>query len=349
MANQKINILESLRGFAAVYVVAHHIWLVQSQKSKIGFVFSQGQAAVMLFFVISGFVIFLSSYKLQELGRFSFRGYFVKRFRRIYPVFIAALILAYLAACIVSKTWMPFDGLSFAGNFLNLQDLKRIPGNFVIPYYRNTPLWSLSYEWWFYMMFFPIFKFVRTDLQKHVALGISLVGFFTFLIYPNKISTTLEYFIIWWTGVELARSWVKHGTVINEVMRFVFGALGLMLLLLAIQLIVYRQDHKLDWSDHPGIQFMHFLYSFLIIAFGLLWKKWKFWGYDYLLKPFLIFAPISYSIYVFHAPLIYKNNVFSVQSVIVQDILGFASVVLLGYLLEVVLQKRINSLTKKFT
>jgi len=346
MKKGKFEILESLRGFAAVYVVLHHISLFQMpKKSAVSYLFSLGQAAVMLFFVISGFVIYYACYSISK-ENFSFRNYFIKRFRRIYPVFLAALAISYITESLSKGTWLPADLTNLFGNLINMQDAKRIPGMWFDPYYRNTPLWSLSYEWWFYLLFFPIFKWIKAENQKNVVLAISIIGFITFYFFPNKVSINMEYFIIWWSGVEVARSWIKFGKITNGTIRFLFYSYGTMLLLLVVQLKLYKG--KIDMSDHPGIELLHFIYSAIILIVGFLWNKYKFIGYKYLLRPFLIFAPISYGIYVFHAPLVYKHNIFNVNNLVLQDICGFAATIIVSYLFEVVLQKRINNFSKKF-
>src|SRR5438477_8597718 len=208
MRRNKLEILEALRGLAALYVVFHHMTL--NQTSWWAYPLQEGQGAVILFFVLSGFVIYYSSQKITA-KKISFSDYFIKRFRRIYPLFIASMIVAYIARCFIMHTLLPLDDGNLAGNLINLQDIKRIPNNWFQPYYGNNPLWSLSYEWWFYILFFPIFKYIKEKLQVIVALGISVFGFITFILYNNKISITLEYFFIWWSGVEIARAWLAEG------------------------------------------------------------------------------------------------------------------------------------------
>jgi peptidoglycan/LPS O-acetylase OafA/YrhL len=56
----------------------------------LSFLFRFGQEAVMLFFLLSGFVIYYSF----SLGKDkSFQGYFQRRWLRIYPIFIFALLI----------------------------------------------------------------------------------------------------------------------------------------------------------------------------------------------------------------------------------------------------------------
>lgn len=106
----------------------------------------QGQVAVMLFFIVSGFVI---KYSTVQKAHLTFKEYFLKRFLRIYPVFILSLLISYVTASINANRWFPFQTDHFLLNLLNFQDLDRHPGYWYKGYFENTPLWSISYEWWF--------------------------------------------------------------------------------------------------------------------------------------------------------------------------------------------------------
>jgi len=344
MKKNKLEILEALRGLAALYVVFHHMTL--DQKKIWAYPFIEGQAAVILFFVLSGFVIYYSSEKAKQNRQLKFKDYFIKRFRRIYPIFLVSLIVAYCATSISNKTLMPFDGHNLTGNLFNLQDIKRIPGMWFKPYYGNNPLWSLSYEWWFYLLFFPVFKYAAANVQKYYALGISVVGFITFLLYNNKISITLEYFFIWWSGVELCRAWLAKGTIDFKSYLNIFAGYTVMIILCGLQ--VFFHKGRLNVDNHPVIELRHYGYGIIIITIGILWRMKNFIGYKYILRPFLIFSSMSYGIYVFHATLTYRNdNLFGFSNVGLNYLFGFISTLILAYIFEVPVQNWINKITDK--
>lgn len=136
-----------LRGFAAAYVFAGHLLLARLPQGFGGarFLLSFGQEAVMVFFLLSGFVIFHSTHQHRDK---SFAGYFYRRWKRIYPIFLLALGLAWLVAWVSSGVKPAVSGRELAGNLLMLQDFGFAkPGVWVTPFLGNLPLWSLSYEW----------------------------------------------------------------------------------------------------------------------------------------------------------------------------------------------------------
>ncbi|MBI5692936.1 MAG: acyltransferase [Verrucomicrobia bacterium] len=338
--NNKIVKLEALRGFAAVYVLFHHFRV--GEGTATAYFTMQGQVAVILFFILSGFVIFYSCVKTAKL---SFRAYFIKRFRRIYGVFLAALLVSYLAACIDARRWMPLNLGSLVLNLTNLQDLDRHPGCWFEGYYGNTPLWSISYEWWFYMLFYPLYRYVPEDRQRAVAVGISLFGLFSYEVFPNQVSIILEYFLCWWTGVEIAKVWLKGEPLGLYRLRHIQYCLLAMIALLSVRVLVK------GWSsvgEHPVIELRHYVYCYLLLVCGLIWRRmgWRF--FNRTLLPFAAIAPISYAIYVLHYPVVVKYTFSALKNPAFNLALLLFVLCLLAYIVEVQGQKVINRWTDRF-
>ena len=107
--NNKLNLLQVIRGLAAVLVVFHHV----SSSSEVYFNavwfddFFNSSRALDIFFVLSGFIItYIHFSDLQK--KTNVKAFFIKRFNRIYPVFwIVSLV--YLAFYIAVKTYSVHD------------------------------------------------------------------------------------------------------------------------------------------------------------------------------------------------------------------------------------------------
>lgn len=88
----KVMSIHYLRGLAALAVVAFHLRPaldnIYAQKNLGQMLFSNGNAGVDLFFIISGFIITLSTAKENASPKSEF---LIKRFFRIYPVLILCL------------------------------------------------------------------------------------------------------------------------------------------------------------------------------------------------------------------------------------------------------------------
>ena len=70
----------------------------------------------------------------------------------------------------------------------------------------DGPLWSLMYEWWFYMLYIPLIGLFRKN--KYVVIAAVLVVWFVNLRYgsamPVLVHNVLVSFIIWFSGLLLA-------------------------------------------------------------------------------------------------------------------------------------------------
>src|ERR1700688_838532 len=101
-----------------------------------------GLESVLLFFVLSGFLVGGMSLSRAIHGKFDPWKYFIDRFTRIYTPFAPVLLLT-IGVCIWCN--IPFSWSEAAINLLSLQ------GVLGEPFSGNTSLWSLSYEIWFYI------------------------------------------------------------------------------------------------------------------------------------------------------------------------------------------------------
>lgn len=138
--------LDLVRFAAAAVVVLSHVWTMVLPQMPLPW---PGHAAVVVFFVLSGFVIAHAA--RPELG---LRSYARHRIARIYPVALSAALLAVAIAAMV-----PTNGLHYVGSrgtdvqdiVVNLLFLGQSWGDVGLPY--DAPFWSLNYEVWYYVLF----------------------------------------------------------------------------------------------------------------------------------------------------------------------------------------------------
>jgi peptidoglycan/LPS O-acetylase OafA/YrhL len=107
MDTKRLNYLDSIRGVAACVVLLSHCWLASTNflYGGVAVAFSSitnfihynvekllaGRAAVMIFFVLSGFVL---AYSLQK-NPMTYAGFAIKRIFRIYPAFLFVVLSSY--------------------------------------------------------------------------------------------------------------------------------------------------------------------------------------------------------------------------------------------------------------
>lgn len=335
--------LDAIRGFAAFYVVIHHFFqsthLLPKSIEKIFFSF--GQEAVILFFLLSGFVIYLSSHRISK-G--SFRSYFIKRFRRIYFPFIVAIALSAVIFLLNGSFDKYFSWRELFGNLFLLQDFSTLkPGIWVRPFLGNLPLWSLSYEWWFYMMFYPLYRILPRDPRRiYLVLFVSMLAYTGYTTAPNYAALVLSYFIIWWAGVESAAVFLKDEKFTFQNTKHILLSLFLMMLFTIIPVL---GADNIRFGYYPFLMFRHFFTAFAVVGIGLLWYQIKLKNFDRIFGIFTGLAPISYGLYIFHYPILiqWKPEDYISNFGLV---LGLKLVLLVGlaYLTEIVLQPIVNRL-----
>jgi peptidoglycan/LPS O-acetylase OafA/YrhL len=134
-----------------------------------------GHQWVIVFFVMSGFLVGGSVLRAKETGRWSWRIYLLTRLTRLYIVLMPALLLGGVLDwagmhvhgsegiyrgqsgmhALSSDVHLSLTAESFAANaaFLQTISLPGMKGKALTTFGSNGPLWSLSNEFWYYLAF----------------------------------------------------------------------------------------------------------------------------------------------------------------------------------------------------
>jgi peptidoglycan/LPS O-acetylase OafA/YrhL len=140
--------LDLIRFGAALVVVFSHCWLIFFPGLPLHW---PGPGAVIVFFVLSGFVIaYVTDGRDRTLG-----GYALNRLSRLWSVSIPALCFGLALFPFVQHSAfgpLPADSLPALGSALNAAFLGEVWFSSVAPP-LNGPFWSINYEAWFYAIF----------------------------------------------------------------------------------------------------------------------------------------------------------------------------------------------------
>lgn len=208
MGHQRFYWLDLIRFIAAFLVVAVHVRCdffltysklpIESQNlitQIFYYINSFGFDAVLVFFVLSGFLVGGRNLaRLQQGNDLSVKQYIIDRFFRIGVPLIASLILIIFVDLLVGKksSWV-----DLFGNLLGLQGiLVRDAGGV---------FWTLAYEIWFYVFICALLLIFKNNQRKILGLfllAISLVAFiglqsyFLFILSFGTLAYYLKDFLI---------------------------------------------------------------------------------------------------------------------------------------------------------
>lgn len=245
--------LDAARGIAALAVVAQHArtYLFVGPKALSApslpvrafyFVTGFGHEAVMVFFVLSGFLVGGSALSAIERDRWSWGDYLAKRVTRLSIVLVPALLLTLAwdraliaqfgahsfplrdsAFSLGDHTWTARNSsvVTMLGNAFFLMNV------WVPTFGTNGALWSLANEFWYYVAF-PLAALAivgRRDSLRAIACVLTLV-----VLYYVLGRDIAKWGAIWLMGVAVAR--VPLVRARPDVLRA--GAMASVLLLAAV-------------------------------------------------------------------------------------------------------------------
>jgi len=149
----ELRALTSVRGIAAWLVVLFHIRLsIAGLPAPIGAVLAKGFLAVDFFFLLSGFVIWLSwSERLRSSGVAAVPGFLRRRIARIWPLHLFMLGFALALACLLRATGRETPQFPLTELPLHLLLLQNWGLTQTLAW--NDPAWSISCELAAYLLF----------------------------------------------------------------------------------------------------------------------------------------------------------------------------------------------------
>jgi len=344
----RLQKLEALRGFAALYVVLFHalpqkIYLFGL---NIGALFRFGPESVIVFFVLSGFVI---KYTYEKSKDKSFRFYFTRRFIRLYVPLIFIFIMGYLLKCYSEGAMVNPQLTTLLGNLFMLQDvITQKPHVLSGTYMGNGVLWSLSYEWWFYMLFFVLATRIKNNddrLNKWVT-WLTITAAASYIVYPFIINRLLMYFAIWWIGVRFATDYLAGVKITLRRIMPQAWLLFAIIAILSLNLFIHfsaTKDYSYPLVAYPFIELRHFVFATMVMFGAVAWQNMKWFGYNTLFGIFKYLAPCSYVIYISHDYLVINATYLRfVNNSFIEYSLYIVFMILFSYFLEVVIYNRIR-------
>jgi peptidoglycan/LPS O-acetylase OafA/YrhL len=151
MTRPELRPLTSVRGLFAWVVVLYHIRLACLGWLPIGVIqlLAKGYLAVDIFFLLSGFVIWLN-YGERLRGRGATADFLVRRLARVWPLHLVMLAFGAAIAALLLATGRQADHFPFALLPLHLAMMQDWGWSNALLW--NDPAWSISGEWGAYLL-----------------------------------------------------------------------------------------------------------------------------------------------------------------------------------------------------
>ncbi len=287
-----INNFDLLRFAFASTVFCVHAAVLSANDFLLSFTgILSSEVAVKSFFVVSGFLIFMSNEKSQSIS-----SYFLKRIRRIYPAYLfvifASVMLGSIFTILTSNEYWSVSTLKYF--FVNLTFLNflqpELPGLFTnnLNHAVNGALWTLKIE----VMFYISVPLMVACFNRFGRLSVMALLFISSVIYSYVLFA-------------LAQS--NGGGTFNELQRqlpgqltfFIVGAAGYYyfeifkkyaLYLVPISVLAFLLKAHLPWIILEPIAL-----GILVIYFATVFPY---------LGNFGKYGDFSYGIYILHFPIL---------------------------------------------
>jgi peptidoglycan/LPS O-acetylase OafA/YrhL len=324
-AGGKLDVINGLRGAAIVAVVWHHLFgLYFKGGSMLAldpavtdrlFFLSYGWIGVQLFFVLSGFVLYLpfARGRATMTSTADCRAFYQRRAARLLPLYYFAALLCLVLNQVppVHDLRLPLELLSIAGALFTFAPHGFEP-------HLNPPLWSLGVEIWFSILFpamvlaFRRWGAARTILAATVLSLVSRTAGLTLghgepiLPLTTGLTANLEIFAV---GMALARAYVAGIRVSRPRLVTLAGAL-----ILAATIVA--GERLGSWMQVPFADFLAL--GFAAVLGGLLSLERGWLRAAFANRPIQVLGMMCFSLYVWHQPLL--RNLFQADAAPTDDL-----------------------------
>jgi peptidoglycan/LPS O-acetylase OafA/YrhL len=284
MTESRIGFVDSLRAIAVLIVVFSHFGqldagaLAPSLSFLRTYVSLNGHLGVTLFFVISGFVIpsSLLTYRSQNLARFV-----ISRISRLYPAYWLSIGMAVLVLQTQVGLTEFVVNTTMTQRFFSFEDIQGV-------------YWTLSVEMIFYFLTAVLFYFGLLGPGRQISLILVAAVALTTLaaVLRHWLSLPLPAGTMMYLCLMFLGAWLRLGSNGKHVWLVLFLFLSAMLA--CSWLLYYPAAFNTSWI-------LEYAKFFLAVVIFIVAMRFAFIGSNVSLK---YIGRISYSIYLFHMPLI---------------------------------------------
>ncbi|MEO5681341.1 MAG: acyltransferase [Chitinophagaceae bacterium] len=272
--------LDALRGIASLMVVFFH-FTMRRPEANVGFIL--GTTGVDLFFIISGFVIFMSLNKISCSTDF-----IINRVSRLYPTYWACVTFTFLILVIDSVystgaaatiPWWPY-----LANMTMFQYYLRVPD-------LDGPYWTMITEMLFYIgiLFLFHFKWLKhlNKIGLVVCIATALSVHFGYLIPVVKAIPLLQFIPLFFAGTIFYKIYTIKASHLTDYL--------ILAVCFICQVLLFYVAGRSKWFINQ-VQYIMMLTVFFSIFILFVNRKLSF----IINKVTLFLGKISFALYLIH-------------------------------------------------
>jgi len=183
--------LEGMRALAVVVVLLFHLDIPGTRGGYLG---------IELFFVISGYIITRNILFDQRAGRFSLRGFYVRRIRRLLPALLVTVLLTLLfALACVPPAELQSTARSAVFAIFSLANINFwLEAGYFDAEAHYKPLlhtWSLSVEEQFYLLWPALLVLLAARVRLFLCMGLLVLSLAGALVFRNSMPESVFYLL----------------------------------------------------------------------------------------------------------------------------------------------------------
>ena len=316
--NSKIEVFTPIRGIAAILIVFSHMHFLWEKYPALAFL-GNGNFSVILFFVLSGFVLM---YRYEEVfkNKVSFGDYtlFIKhRIKKIYPLYILSQLIFFVfvvAGEVIHKGGGVSTFLKYLRQFIYsatmLQSLIPFESVCLV---MNTSLWYVSVLFFFYLITPVLIRVINCILKSNTIIR-SLIAVIFMLLLFSFAAKGIDNISLWLQNV-FPNEIIVLGvtTPYINIFYFVIG-------MLVCKFYLICKDQKVDEKVPFSVaSVLEFILGFGLLCLNFCWvdkrinilaitlcimvmafQKGLLTGFLCRCKPIVFLGNISFHIYVLH-------------------------------------------------
>ena len=320
--------IDGLRAIAILFVLFFHG----------GFkLFPSGFIGVDIFFVISGFLITSLIYGALQTNSFSLSEFYTRRLWRLQPAFLCLIVVTALLAL---WFYLPEDLVKYFKSarktslFISNNFFERVTNDYFSPSNNQLPLlhtWSLSIEWQCYLLLpVALYALYKVFAKRFFTLIIYILMalFFVFALYGSAHYSSQSYYRL----ISRIFEFLAGACVAVNANHKSYNKYSLNLIAISAVIVLFyiaTRDHISEGFPN-WYAFLLCLATAVLIASGQsnpqpVITRWL------SIKPLVFIGLISYSLYIWHWPVLALIRYIGVEETPMTSLLIFVLIFVLAF------------------